>query len=110
MVPTSGRNEPATALRSVDFPDPFVPMMIRKEPCGSSSETSKSARTSLTVPRLNVFDSRLMCSIGSRRLRGRRPLALTEPPRQIGHHQRGEHENGRDQFEIVRVEPPPQGD
>src|SRR5688572_11220796 len=109
MVPRSGVNEPATALSSVDFPDPFVPMMIRNEPCGSSSDTSESARTSLTVPRLNVFDSRLMCST-LRRLRPNRPLALTEPAHKIGHHERREHENRRDQLEVVRIEPPAQGD
>src|SRR6188768_2385185 len=55
MRPASTKNVPATALSSVDFPEPLVPMMRRNEPVSSRSETLRSARTSFGVPGLNVL-------------------------------------------------------
>ena len=46
IVPLSAMNEPATALRSVDLPDPLVPMMIRNEP-GSQVEGHVGQRPDL---------------------------------------------------------------
>src|SRR5262245_30491022 len=108
--PVSGKNEPATALSSVDFPEPLVPMMIRNEPCARSRDTSVSARTSFTVPGLNIFDTWLICSMGSGSLRRDGGGANAQAPREVGHYERGEDEDGRDQLQIVRIEPPAQRD
>ena len=43
-------NVPATALRSVDLPDPFEPMMLTNWPAGTERSMPLSATTSLGVP------------------------------------------------------------
>src|SRR3954451_21493440 len=112
MVPVSTMNVPATALSSVDFPEPFVPITIRKEPDGRERETSVSALTSLGVPGLKVFDMRWISSMGSSHLGQGTPAraAIFQPVRHVGQHQRGEHKNGGDEFEVVGTESPTQGD
>ena len=53
--PRSTKNPPATALSSVDFPDPFVPMTMTNEPSSTVRSTPRSARTSFGVPALKVL-------------------------------------------------------
>src|SRR5262245_30625211 len=48
-VPSSTRNDPAAALRNVDFPEPLVPMTMTNEPASIARSTPSSARTSLAV-------------------------------------------------------------
>ena len=47
--PSSTRNVPATAFKSVDLPEPFVPTTTTNEPAGINRLTSRKARTSLGV-------------------------------------------------------------
>jgi hypothetical protein len=54
-VPVSTKNVPATALSSVDLPEPFMPMIVRNDPSSSVNDTSCSAHTSFGVPGLNVL-------------------------------------------------------
>ncbi len=46
---------PATAFRSVDLPDPFVPITTTHEPSSIQRSTPCSALTSFKVPGLNVI-------------------------------------------------------
>src|SRR5262249_14318172 len=106
---------PATAFSSVDFPDPFVPMMITKEPSSTFKPTRCNDRTSFGVPTLNVFDIVLRSSMRSTRLslfRNRRRRGLRFLRFQLSDHvwknQCDEDENGRDQLQIIRIQSPSQ--
>src|SRR5262245_28290305 len=115
MAPASTGKLPATALSNVDFPDPLVPITITQEPSSMLRSTPQSACTSLDVPGLNVLQTVLSSSMEHRlrlrsgyRLEGARLFfELGQNPRQD---QRHENEHGGDQFEIVGIEPPAQGD
>src|SRR5579872_2960340 len=109
MVPVSTMKEPATALRRVDLPDPFVPMMIRKDPGASVKETSDSARTSLGVAGLKVLNIRWISNIALGHPHGRR-AARTHALGEIRHHKRSEHKDRGDQLEIVWIQAPAQSD
>ena len=50
ILPAVGGNVPATALSSVDLPDPLEPMTVMNCPAGMSRSTPWSATTSLAVP------------------------------------------------------------
>ena len=50
ILPSVSANVPATALSSVDLPEPFEPMMLTNWPAGTSRSTPASATTSLAVP------------------------------------------------------------
>src|SRR5258706_8135031 len=97
MAPRSTKKLPATALSSVDFPEPFVPITVTKEPSSICSDTPRRASTSFRVPAKNVFCNSRSCS--------------TPPPILHGHRhdQRAEDKDRRHQFEIVRVQTPAQG-
>src|SRR5262249_32212024 len=100
MVPASTKKLPATALSSVDFPEPFVPMTITNSARSMSRLTPRSARTSLGVSAWNVLVMpRASSMVGP-------PLHPVEQPRE---HQRDEDEAGGDQLQVVRVHPPAQG-
>src|SRR5262249_30151247 len=94
MVPSSTGKLPATALRSVDFPEPFVPMTIRNEPSSRARSTPWSARTSFGVSPLKVLRTPRTSSTRSP------PQPLAEP----GQHEGGEHEERGDELQIVRFE------
>src|SRR5207249_1112081 len=94
MVPSSTKKLPATALRSVDFPEPFVPMTIRNEPASRIRSTPWSARTSFGVSGLKVLRTPRTSSTRAP------PQSLAEP----GQHQGGEHEERGDELQIVRFE------
>src|SRR6188768_32100 len=100
--PESTKKVPATAFNSVLFPDPFVPITVTNEPSSMESETSRSERTSLIVSGLNVFE--IWRSSSMRHLRLPRPQ-LAE---QGGQDKRSEHEDRRDQLQVIRIEAPPQ--
>src|SRR5436853_6537430 len=98
MAPRSTKKLPATALSSVDFPEPFVPITVTKEPSSICRDTLRSARTSFSVPAKNVFCSSRSCSMPPHLLhRGR-------------HDQRAEHEDRRYELEVIRVQAPAQCD
>src|SRR5580765_1190476 len=115
MAPSSTGKLPATALSKVDLPDPLVPITITQEPSSMLRSTPQSAVTSFDVPGLNVLQTFLSSSIEHRfrlrsgyRLEGARPFfELAQNPRQD---QRHENKCGGNQFEIVGIEPPTQGD
>ena len=69
MEPSSTMNEPASALSSVDLPEPLVPMTTTNVPSSSARFTPCSARTSLGVSGLNVLRIVLIASIALPRLR-----------------------------------------
>src|SRR5205814_3366367 len=98
MAPLSTKKLPATALSSVDFPEPFVPITVTKEPSSICSDTPRSARTSFSVPAKNVFCNSRSCSMPSHLLHRHR------------HDQRAEDEDRRHQLEVVRVQAPAQCD
>src|SRR5213080_370417 len=97
MAPRSTKKLPATALSSVDFPEPFVPITVTNEPSSICSDTPRSARTSFSVPAKNVFCRSRSCS--------------TPPPVLHCHRydQRAENEDRRHQLEVVRIQAPAQG-
>src|SRR5262249_58896981 len=104
IEPVSTMNVPATAFSKVDFPEPFVPMMIRNEPVSSRSETPRNARTSLGVPGLNVLPMLEISSMsGGGGFRGRFEFA-----NQRGCDERDEHKCGGDEFQIIWIQPPAQ--
>src|SRR5947209_12634020 len=94
MVPRSTKKLPATALSSVDFPEPFVPITVTKEPSLICRDTPRKASTSFSVPAKNVFCNSRSCS--------------TPPPvlHRHRHDQRAENKYRRHQFEIVRIQAP----
>src|ERR1051325_7540808 len=94
IAPWSTKKLPATALSSVDFPEPFVPMTMTNEPSSISSETPRNARTSFGVPSKNVFRRSRSCSMSSQ---------FSHQHRQ---HERAEDEDRGDEFQIVRIESP----
>src|SRR5262249_49921680 len=105
-VPVSAKKVPATALSRVDFPEPFVPIMRRKEPGSRRSETPRSARTSFGVPGLNVLVRLAISSMlegGGLRSSGRFEFA-----EQSRGDERDKDEGRSDQLEIVWVQPPTQ--
>src|SRR5262249_11326480 len=95
IVPASTENAPATALRSVDFPEPLVPTTTRNEPSSSVRSTPRSARTSFGVPWLKVFATPRSSSTAT----------SPQPPADLGERERREHEDRGDQLQVVRVEP-----
>src|SRR6185369_10138840 len=97
-VPPSTKKLPATALSSVDFPEPFVPITVTNEPSSICRETLRSARTSFRVPAKNVFCRSRSCSMPPHLLHGHR------------HDQRAEDEDRRHELEVVRVQAPAQRD
>src|SRR5947209_8255199 len=102
IAPRSSGNVPATALRSVDFPDPFVPMTVTKDPSSIVSETPLSARTSFGVPAKKVFSTSRNCSMFS-------PLHSRQELRQeLRQHERAEDEERRHELQVVRIEAPSQ--
>src|SRR4051794_22856323 len=98
IAPPSTKKLPATALSSVDFPEPFVPMTMTNDPSSICSDTPRSARTSFGVPAKNVFCNSRSCSMPSH-------FHLLHQHR---HHQRAEDEDRGDELEIVRIQSPPQ--
>src|SRR3954468_11030332 len=98
MAPRSTKKLPATALSSVDFPEPFVPMTVTNEPSSICSDTPRRARTSFGVPAKNVFCNSRSCSMPSLFLHRRRE------------DQRTEDEDRRYQLEVVRIQAPAQGE
>ena len=55
ISPPSSENEPASALRKVDFPAPFPPRIVIKSPSLISRLTFFNACCSLIVPGKNVL-------------------------------------------------------
>src|SRR5499425_2599500 len=102
IFPESTKKDPATAFNSVDFPEPFVPMMMTNDPSCTFSSTPRSARISFGVPALNVLLTRAISSM--RRLRGRflpqRPHTFEQRRRD----QRQKNKHGRSQFQVIRVQ------
>src|SRR5438270_1823815 len=96
IAPRSTKKLPATALSSVDFPEPFVPITVTNDPSSICSETLRRARTSFGVPAKNVFCKSRSCSMPSHLLRRRRQ------------HERAEDEDRRHEFEVVRIQAPAQ--
>src|SRR3569833_4436107 len=107
ILPASTLNVPATALSSVDLPEPLVPSTMRNVPVGMVRDTFRSARTSFCVPPLNVFDIRSICSIGLGCFR-QCASAESDSPREIGCHQRRKNKDGGNQLKIIRIEAPSQ--
>src|SRR5690348_14595787 len=103
-LPLSTKNVPAIAFSNVDLPDPFVPITTTNDPPSSVRSTPCSDRTSLGPPGLNVFVT--FCSLS---MRHRHPLR-SKLYQEVRNDKRDEYEQGRDQLEIVRVQPPPQRD
>src|SRR5262245_36525673 len=104
MEPLSTRNVPATALRSVDFPEPLVPMMIRNELGSNRSETLRSARTSFGVPGLKVLVMLETSSMsGGGRFCWRHRFQLAQ---KRGRYECNENKCGSDEFKVIRVQPP----
>src|SRR5215470_8254366 len=101
--PESTKNDPATALRSVDFPEPLVPMMMTNEPSCTFSSTPRRARSSFAVPAWKVLLIPATSSMGCLRRRFLPPGCY--PLQQRGRNQRQEHEHRGRQFQVVRVEP-----
>src|SRR5215467_15801096 len=101
-APESTKNDPATALRSVDFPDPLVPMMMTNERSWTFSRTPRSARSSFAVPALKVLLIPATSSMGC--LRGRLLPQGSHPLQQRRHNQGQEHEHRGRQFQVVGVE------
>src|SRR5690348_10132698 len=100
MVPESTRNVPATAFKSVDLPEPFVPMMITNDPASNVRLTPCSERTSLGVPALKVLRTCSTLSMG-----GVPVLQLVEHSRQ----NQGHEDEGRgDQLQVVGIQAPAQ--
>src|SRR5215510_9056926 len=96
IFPESTKKEPATAFSSVDFPDPFDPMIMTNDLSSTSSPTPRSACSSFGVPALNVLLTPAISSMGSLR---RHFLAnLPHPIQQRGRDQREKHENCRRQL------------
>src|SRR5205085_7300742 len=95
MEPSSTSKLPATALRSVDFPEPLVPITMRNEPSSIDRLTPRSARTSFGVSAWNV-------------LRMAPTSSMRPPPahsrEEIGKHERRKHKQRRQQFEVVRIQ------
>src|SRR5437763_14740372 len=96
IAPPSTTKLPATALSSVDFPEPFVPITVTNEPSSICSDTPRRARTSFGVPAKNVFCNSRSCSMPSHFLHRRRE------------NQRAENKDRRDQLEVVRIQAPAQ--
>src|SRR3954454_21057168 len=96
IVPRYTYKLPATALSSVDFPEPFVPMTMTNEPSSMSSDTPRRERTSFGVPSKNVLRSSRTCSMS---------LHFLQRHRQ---HERAENEDRGHQFQVVRIESPAQ--
>src|SRR5215469_17509911 len=99
MFPLSTGNVPSTAFRKVDFPEPFVPMMMTHDPAETSRLTRRRERTSLGVPAWNVFVTSRTSSMGA---------AQPPSPNELRHNQRKEHENCGNQLQIIGTQPPAQ--
>src|SRR5215831_8562283 len=91
IEPVSMMNVPATAFSKVDFPEPFVPMMIRNEPVSNRSDTPRNARTSFGVPGLKVLAMSEISSMSG-------PLGF-EFAHQCGRDERDENEGGGDELQ-----------
>src|SRR5262245_14429459 len=103
IVPASSGNVPATALSSVDFPDPFVPITTTNDPGSIVKSMPASARTSFGVPSKNVLNALRISNIAW-------SLQYFGPQScQFGDDQRGQHEGRRNQLQIIGVESPSQG-
>ena len=63
IFPLSVMNEPATEFNNVDLPEPLVPMMMRKSPSLSVTDTFCSAKTSLTLPGWKVLEMFVISSM-----------------------------------------------
>src|SRR2546425_8655505 len=97
IVPVSTRNVPATALRSVDLPEPLVPMTMTKDPSVIVRSTLCRARTSFGVPALNVFEIPRISSIGHS------GFAFLQTLQEVGQDEGRKHENRSDQLQIIRI-------
>src|ERR1044071_5658208 len=91
IAPRSTMKLPATALSSVDFPEPFVPITMTNDPSSIASDTPRSARTSLGVPSKKVFCTSRSCSMPSH----------FQLPHQRRQYQRAEHEDRCHEFQVV---------
>src|SRR5581483_10371756 len=92
------------ALSSVVLPEPLVPTMMTNEPGSSVMLTLRSARTSFGVPAKNVLEMFSMLSIST----GRNWFAL-KFAQEIRQHQSRENKSRSDQFQVVRIQAPTQG-
>src|SRR4030095_15860884 len=102
IFPESTKKEPATAFNSVDFPDPFVPMMMTNDPSWTFSPTSRSARSSLGVPALKIL---LTLAISSMGRSGVHPLLQrAQPFQQCRRNQCEKNEHCRRQFQIIGIQ------
>src|SRR5438270_2142361 len=99
MPPESGMCVPATQLRVVDLPDPFVPITITKEPGAICRSTPFNAFTSLGVPAWKVSRTSRISS-----MRGH--LLLIPFAQGLRQHQCAEYEQRRHQFQIVWIQSP----
>src|SRR5512140_3135432 len=98
MRPTSTKNVPATALSSVDLPEPLVPMTITNEPGSMCRFTSCRARTSFGVPGLKVLVMSRALSIA----RSCAPRAQSD--HQVRKDEGDKDERRRNQLQVVRIQ------
>ena len=112
MRPRSTRNDPATALSNVDFPEPFVPMTITNEP-SSIVRSTPCKRPHLVggagVERLgDVVNLQHGMYASSTTVASFATFVPAAWRRTSGQHERREHEQRGDQLQIVGVQTPAQ--
>src|SRR5215470_10209028 len=101
MLPESMKNVPAMAFRSVDFPDPLVPMTTTHDPSSIKTSTPRSERTSFRVPGLKVLEMRRISSMDGACL-----FLLLHPFESTRQNQRQENEYCCNELQIIRVQTP----
>src|SRR5262249_40926771 len=99
-LPLSGTTRPVMTRSNVDLPAPLEPITVMKSPSSTSRLTPASALISLAEPLRKVFTRSRRISTGS---------PAEDAGTQLRHREGAQQERRRDQAEVDRLEPDPQG-